>query len=447
MIDVNKQLSQASASKGKKVERSANNLHNEIKIITSSNETFELWSELISNYAQGELIDPDTCKKFRENKNWAPQKDGILSREFFKWLGNLTEVDHRDLCKHMLMKSGGTRRYAYPKVSMKVASSVLPSNYSAREWVERRKRKHLLRRELMKIKPSLGLLDREGIFVKGKWRKFKLDFYVSKATVNLLLEEPGDEFYGPAKQTSGKNKNTEELSPYAKEFFKAFLRHKAEFVPSTGKSFYRSYDVSKNKIGFWPPRDWEEHKNDLKLMVIDFRNIPGFTQAKKSIVDSPYFEEFMQTFERQDQPSMTDPPIHMWIAGYKDAEILVKAYANLPRFRDVYDISYSEYEPSKFERLQDVSVTNKLAKEPVFLLFLVKKDISGRYSVPSQFMYPETSIFTKPRRYDELEYRIYSSELRMEFYLNVLRIFCGAVDMVVTLFAGTKMMCAAMVRS
>ena len=40
-------------------------LHNKIKIITSSDETFDLWKELFTKYSQGELLDVDAtpiCK-------------------------------------------------------------------------------------------------------------------------------------------------------------------------------------------------------------------------------------------------------------------------------------------------------------------------------------------------------------------------------------------------
>ena len=43
-------------------------LTNEVKIITSSDETFDLWSEVISAAAQGDLIDVDskTLSKFKQ---------------------------------------------------------------------------------------------------------------------------------------------------------------------------------------------------------------------------------------------------------------------------------------------------------------------------------------------------------------------------------------------
>ena len=85
--------------------------HNEIKIITSSDETFKLWKELIIKYSQGELLDVDATPicKIRLNPKWTPQRDGILSLEFFKWLGNCDEEDHKKLILHILGRSGESR--------------------------------------------------------------------------------------------------------------------------------------------------------------------------------------------------------------------------------------------------------------------------------------------------------------------------------------------------
>ena len=42
------------------------NIQNELKIICAANDVYEVWSELISVYSQGELIDPDSGKKMKE---------------------------------------------------------------------------------------------------------------------------------------------------------------------------------------------------------------------------------------------------------------------------------------------------------------------------------------------------------------------------------------------
>ena len=101
LIDV-KQNQKETNREARKGKEPMIDLHNKIKIITASNEVFALWSELISKYSQGELLDPESCKKMKLNPRWAPLKERILKREFFKWLGNCDEKDHRKLCLHLL---------------------------------------------------------------------------------------------------------------------------------------------------------------------------------------------------------------------------------------------------------------------------------------------------------------------------------------------------------
>ena len=85
MIDVKKTQKALSA---KKIKEQEVNIHNEIKIITASDDVYNLWSELISCQSQGELMDPETGLKNKDLKNWNAERDGVITREFFKWLGN-----------------------------------------------------------------------------------------------------------------------------------------------------------------------------------------------------------------------------------------------------------------------------------------------------------------------------------------------------------------------
>jgi hypothetical protein len=121
-----------------KTPKEALDIHNKIKIITSNDSIFALWSEVIASHSQGELLDPKTnpLKKFKDNKTWRPEKEDVLNRELFKWLGNLTEADHRKFCKYILNRSGKNHVYAYPKVTMKTISSVLIGCYSAKDSIE-----------------------------------------------------------------------------------------------------------------------------------------------------------------------------------------------------------------------------------------------------------------------------------------------------------------------
>ena len=221
--------------------------HNEIKIITSRDETFDLWKELIIKYSQGELLDVDVtpmCKMLL-NPKWTLHKDGIMSREFFKWLGNCDEEDHKKLILHILGRSWESWIFGYPKVTVKQTSRVLKDCYSAKEWLERWKKKIIVRWELNKLKPSLGFYNAAGAFQLQRWMKFKRDYNVTCASMRILLEALREEFFAAAKQVASKNKSIEELSPYAKEFFKA-LRNRWNFHTPTNRAYFRAYDPSTN---------------------------------------------------------------------------------------------------------------------------------------------------------------------------------------------------------
>ena len=163
------------------------------------------------------------------NSRWVLQTDGILSREFFKWLGNCDEEDHRKLILHLLNRSGTKRSFPYPKVTIKKPSKVLESCYSTKEWLERQKRKALVKRELNKIRPSLGFVNAEGAFQHDRWKHFKANSSITSAAMRVLLEAPGEEYFIAAELISNKNKSIEELSAYAKQFFTLFLRQKNNF--------------------------------------------------------------------------------------------------------------------------------------------------------------------------------------------------------------------------
>ena len=194
MIDVNKSLR---ISKTKGVEEKLK-LINELKIITAPEEIYNLWSEVISIAAHGELYNSDTGSKFNEKENWK-QESCMLSREYFKWLGNLSLQDLERLAKHLLNQFGEKRKFPYPKVTIKSISSVLESCYNTKDGVERRKRKQLVKWELNNIDPTLGLINANGELIHAKWKAFKHAQNITSALMNVLLEQPGETYVAEAK--------------------------------------------------------------------------------------------------------------------------------------------------------------------------------------------------------------------------------------------------------
>ena len=114
-----------------------------MKIITSSDDIFKLWQEVISCAARGDLIDVDSKEltKFKDHKNFEPKIDGVLTREFFKFLSNLSKANHAKLYRHILNRSGPSRKLLHAKVVMKQPTTVVKDCYSVKEWIERRKKK------------------------------------------------------------------------------------------------------------------------------------------------------------------------------------------------------------------------------------------------------------------------------------------------------------------
>ena len=76
-----------------------------------------------------------------------------------------------------------------------------------------------MKRELNKIRSSLGLINAAGAFQQDWWKHFKVDYRITSAAMHVLLEAPGEEYFVAAKLISKKNKPIEELSAYAKQFY------------------------------------------------------------------------------------------------------------------------------------------------------------------------------------------------------------------------------------
>jgi len=171
-----------------------------------------------------------------------------MSCEFFKWLGNLSEANLKRLAEHLLNKPDPKRMEAYPKVTMKKLNAIISNCYSAKDWLERVKRKHIVKKQIHYNMPSLGLFSSNGEYRKENWKAFKKDYSITKATLNVLLTGPGEEFFIAAKLPYNKNNSIAELSPYADEFFRVFLTNKGKFMIPTDHANYRPYNSQSDSI-------------------------------------------------------------------------------------------------------------------------------------------------------------------------------------------------------
>ena len=90
--------------------------------------------------------------------------------------------------------------------------------------------------------------------------------------MDVLLNRPGDPYFGKAKSVSQKNKTCVELSPQAFEFFNVFLKHKNNFQKPSAMDFYCSYNDNSNVFRDWPGCIWQvDIVGRMSLGVLDFK--------------------------------------------------------------------------------------------------------------------------------------------------------------------------------
>jgi hypothetical protein len=112
-----------------------------------------------------------------------------------------------------------------------------------------------------------------------------------------------------------------------------------------------------------------------------------------------------------------------------------------------YTIRESKYIPAKTEQLYFGSARKQ---SPDVFLFLVKKDdievegLEGKIHL--EYRAPNIPYYLEAEKYQELKYRLTSSELRMEFYLDLLYDFCRPRDRFLGVYTGSKFLVAAKVR-
>ena len=113
-----------------------------------------------------------------------------------------------------------------------------------------------------------------------------------------------------------------------------------------------------------------------------------------------------------------------------------------------YESTYSVYRTLRNECLNDA----KTCAPPVavYLLFLLRRgddrashlrqNVKAEFAVPSDVPY-----YSEVGRYNEVKYRVKSSELRMEFYLEIMKLFCRAGENFVGIHCNSKCLLVAKV--
>ena len=147
------------------------------------------------------------------------------------------------------------------------------------------------------------------------------------------------------------------------------------------------------------------------------------------------------------EPPITEPNIWLFIVKDDGDRVAAIKFAEtrMPKF----DIMQSTYIPSKAEMLNNVSTRGTAPDVPLLFLFKRRnayadeahRRMKGVYTTPQMCVY-----YTDPSKNNEGKWRVRPTELRMEFYLNILQDFTAASKNILAVFTGRKFMLAAKVK-
>jgi hypothetical protein len=169
---------------------------------------------------------------------------------------------------------------------------------------------------LAETEPSLAFFDASKNFIPENWRRFKQDYYVTYATMRVLLDQPGETF-SEATQVRSKNKSLEELLPIAKAWFKDFLMKRKYFEVPGMVAYVQKYNIIMDTLGMWPENTWDQIADKPRLGLINFCFVLGQDLKAKSSVAKLFFKDFMDSL-RSDGPSILDDlDVRVWICGNK----------------------------------------------------------------------------------------------------------------------------------
>ena len=185
---------------------------------------------------------------------------------------------------------------------------------------------------------------------------------------------------------------------------------------------YRIYDVKSNSFSKWKQGAWAPgYASEIGLGVVDLKELPGVEDALPDEISTPYFYSVMAAFEKRATPLFAEVKRWLFISGSESHRLQTMEFVNSHGAFKTLHVDFADYHPAKFERLGDLSAGRATRK--VILTFLQDVDCCDHVEIRPDFFLPDSPVYTKPHGYNELEYRVYNTELQMEFYLWLMRKF------------------------
>ncbi len=422
-------------------------MRGEILLITSSDPVWAKWQSVFEKHEHGDLIDPDTCLPFNCNPRFKAMRPMV--REFFRCLQGLSEAEIEKAASHMVHTTPTAKRpWAHPKIVLSKPKKFVPSCYVIKDWTENRKRKKIIMSELQKRVPGSQLML-DGEVQVTHWKAFKDEYKFTSASMAALIRVAGEEFLRLKFVKGGKKL---ELPEHSDRIFKNFIQEK-KIVTFEGDAHFNRVTLDPLKIQGWPGT---EARKAIRLKagdrfpfsIIDFRCIPG--GSIEGAMSCPFYEPFIAKFVEYGCPRFREVDIWLWIVEDSKSE---QVYELVRKLQPDYAVSKSHYVAAPAEGAYSTGKEKKSKMPKVICLYFVyKAELLGVQNHPITRM---QTIFAVPdgtgdskALYDEAKYAKYpAEELRMEFYLRMMRTLTNRGDCIFNVFGGAKPMYAGLVSS
>ena len=191
-------------------------------------------------------------------------------------------------------------------------------------------------------------------------------------------------------------------------------------------------------------RDWNyNNQPQLGLGVMDLRMAPTNLDGDDNSRD-PTFFSYIQRMRIMSMPNFSEANVWLWI---HESEVRARQLVDfVKRFMPEYESTYSMYRSSRNKRLNNAKTRASLVD--VYLFFLLKhgddrasrlrQNVKAEFAIPSDVPY-----YSEVGRYSEVKYQVKPNELRMEFYLEIMKLFCRVGENFGGIHYGSKCLLAA----
>ena len=199
------------------------------------------------------------------------------------------------------------------------------------------------------------------------------------------------------------------------------------------------WTISRSKV--------REDRRGCPFAIMDFQNMPGVNKSKSPGV--AFYNPFMAKFQEFKSLAMREPHVWLWIVDTKRLSDVVELYK--PTIKFEYSIFHNTYVPAKidgvvaFPEARGVRLVGAIS-----LIFLtLKEERNGRAPIKANNVFKKIDNIPSPTPKELLQETLFTGfpaqELRIDFYVTLLRDLYVEGEMVYNMAGRTKFMYAAMV--